>query len=64
MTAVEAEIRQAHQLVGGVIEAVLETPPIEPGFGLRVRKGGTTFHVWVDCDPEGNGPGHLEIEIQ
>ena len=31
-------------------------------FGFRVEKDGKTFSVWVDCDPEGNGCGHLNIE--
>ena len=31
-------------------------------FGFRVEKDGKKFSVWVDCDPEGNGCGHLNIE--
>lgn len=30
-------------------------------FGLRLKKGSKALNVWVDCDPEGNGPGHLHI---
>ena len=60
---VEAEIRNANQLLDGVIEAVITTKPDDsmPGFGLQVRRGKQLFNVWVDCDPEGNGPGHLNI---
>jgi hypothetical protein len=31
-------------------------------FGFVATKDETTFYVWVDCDPEGNGCGHLKIE--
>jgi len=32
-------------------------------FGFRVKnKEGKEMNVWVDCDPEGNGCGHLNIE--
>lgn len=33
-------------------------------FGFRVENGGPDgpIAVWVDCDPEGNGPGWLSIE--
>ena len=60
---VAAEIQNAHQLLNGVIEAVITTKPgaSMPGFGLQVRRGKQLFNVWVDCDPEGNGPGHLNI---
>lgn len=63
----EAEVKQARQLVGGTIETILETLPdadTGPSFGLLVVNKGRRFHVWVDCDPEGNGPGHLNIEPQ
>ncbi len=60
---VAAEIQNANQLLNGVIEAVITTTPDAsmPGFGLQVRRGKQLFNVWVDCDPEGNGPGHLNI---
>ncbi len=60
---VSAEIQNASQLLNGVIEAVITTKPDDsmPGFGLQVRRGKQLFNVWVDCDPEGNGPGHLNI---
>ena len=36
------------------------------GFGFRVDNGeeGGSAVVWVDCDPEGNGPGWLSIEAE
>jgi hypothetical protein len=60
---VVAEIQNANQLLNGVIEAVITTTPDDsmPGFGLQVSRGKQLFNVWVDCDPEGNGPGHLNI---
>jgi len=55
----EAELAQLPQLVGGTIIAALDGGD---SFGFRVRtKSGAALDVWVDCDPEGNGPGHLNI---
>lgn len=61
MTAVEAEIDQAKRLVGFIVEGVCHTEDGE-SFGLTLRRGQERMSVWVDCDPEGNGPGHLAIE--
>lgn len=61
MTAVEAEIEQAKRLVGFTVEGVCHTEDGE-SFGLTLRRGKERMNVWVDCDPEGNGPGHLAIE--
>ena len=60
---VAAEITNARQLLDGTIEAVITSTPDDdfPGFGLQIRKGAKTFNVWIECDPEGNGPGHLKI---
>ena len=58
---IEAEISQAQQLVGAVVESVCHTADFA-SFGLTLRRGRKTLNVWVDCDPEGNGPGHLNIE--
>jgi hypothetical protein len=33
------------------------------GFKCRDNSGGNPLHVWINQDPEGNGPGHLEIEV-
>ena len=70
MTHIQAELAQARQLVGGTIIATLQDEPgtargtaNEGSFGFQVRTlKGQVLDVWVDCDPEGNGPGHLEIE--
>lgn len=57
-------VNYLHRLVGHKIDHLAEIPehkksatPAIPGF---VLDDGT--HVWIMCDPEGNGPGHLEIE--
>lgn len=62
----QAELAQLTPLIGGVITAALHSPgpcgePDSFGFAVRTRTG-KTMNVWVDCDPEGNGPGHLNIE--
>jgi hypothetical protein len=61
MTAVEAELEQAKRLVGFTVAGVCHTQDGE-SFGLTLRRGQERMTVWVDCDPEGNGPGHLAIE--
>jgi hypothetical protein len=58
---VEAEVEQARRLVGLTVTGVCHTADFE-SFGLTLRRGLKTLNVWVDCDPEGNGPGHLNIE--
>ena len=40
-----------------------DTPGEYWGFRIRLRNG-REAHVWGNCDPEGNGPGHLEIDNQ
>ena len=61
MTAVEAEIEQAKHLVGFTVQSVCHTEDGE-AFGLTLRRGKRLINVWVDCDPEGNGSGHLAVE--
>lgn len=62
MTHTEAEAKQIRDtIVGGKIRAAFTTPD-GGSFGFRVGNGDKEFDVWVDCDPEGNGPGHLNIE--
>ena len=61
MTAVGAEIDQAKRLVGFTVEGVCHAEDGE-SFGLTLQRGKQRLTVWVDCDPEGNGPGHLAIE--
>jgi hypothetical protein len=58
---VEAEIQQARQLLGFTVTGICHTGDFG-SFGLTLRRGRKTLNVWVDCDPEGNGPGHLNIE--
>ncbi len=58
---VEAEIEQVRQLVGFTVAGVCHTADFE-SFGLTLRRRRKTLNIWVDCDPEGNGPGHLNIE--
>ena len=61
----EAECRSLQSLIGGSIEGIIEdTASDYPFHGLLVINKGRRFHVWVQCDPEGNGPGHLNIEPQ
>jgi hypothetical protein len=54
------ELKNAEQLIGGKIIGLVDDG--EGGFGLLVEKGKRTMAVWVACDAEGNGPGHLHIE--
>lgn len=62
MSLIEYEVKQLKPLVGGRITAVLQTPDNE-SFGFVITlPDRTKRRVWVDCDPEGNGPGHLNIE--
>ena len=61
---IQAEIQNAQPLVGGTILSFFQDPTHEYwGFCVRLRNG-REAHVWVNCDPEGNGPGHLEIDHQ
>lgn len=52
--------KKMKQLVGrrivGLIESSDDYPPIP---GLKLDDGTL---VWIQCDPEGNGPGFLEIQ--
>jgi len=57
------------ELVGTTIKGSLITPDGE-SFGFQVvrkapgRGNYDVIDVWVDCDPEGNGPGWLNIEVK
>jgi hypothetical protein len=61
MSNVEAEVEQAKRLVGFTVEDAHLSEDGET-FALTLRRGKQWLTVWVDCDPEGNGPGHLQIE--
>ena len=50
-------------LVGYKILATTITPD-SSSYGFVVEKGKSRKTCWVDCDPEGNGPGWLQIEDQ
>ncbi len=56
-------VNHLHQLVGKTVESVIYTPPdaktYTPGiYGLNFTDGSV---AWILQDPEGNGPGHLDI---
>ena len=48
------------QLVGRKVTGLVKDPShdVEPIWGLKFDDGTMAF---ILCDPEGNGPGHLEI---
>lgn len=59
---IQWEASQARLLVGATIHAIIKTSDSE-AFGLKVQLANGDFRsVWIECDPEGNGPGHLAIE--
>jgi len=72
MNEVKYEIKNLYPLIGGKIVGPIHDDggwateefgsPADESFGFRVVKGKKKFNVWVSMDPEGNGPGHLEIE--
>lgn len=55
----------ADKLVGAKITGAIESPGndfSEGSFGFQVTTAkGQSIQVWVDMDPEGNGPGWLQI---
>lgn len=52
---------QATKLIGGEIKGVVMDEE-NCFWGLRIQTNKGNFVAWVDKDPEGNGPGHLQIE--
>ena len=48
------------KLKGGVILDAIADNDRET-FGFLVKRDGEEIPVWVDRDPEGNGPGWLDI---
>lgn len=60
---VEHEVKQAGKLVEGRIIRVIFTED-KSAWGFIVWKDGAQYVVWVDADPEGNGPGHLDIQLE
>ncbi len=57
-------IEEYKKLVGKTITGIVKTPPTDIGvtYGLRYGDAVTGGIAWVLRDPEGNGPGFLEIE--
>lgn len=61
--SLKREIQQINQhLTGTIITGAIESESGSFGLLCSNPKTQKTLKVWVDCDPEGNGPGHLEIE--
>lgn len=61
---VRLQVAAINPLVGGAIERAVtgEGWDGQPGFGFDVRMpSGKLITVWVLSDPEGNGPGFLDI---
>lgn len=58
-------LEQCKKLIGYQIVSICEDPE-NNSYGLMVEKidGPKTDAklCWIDCDPEGNGPGFLQIE--
>jgi hypothetical protein len=56
------------KLVGGKITGVIRSGKIgdrETFYGFEVEHpDGKKQSVWIQQDPEGNGPGHLNIETE
>ena len=54
------------QLVGKTITGLIcddsSDSEYEHFWGFQVTQGRDKYNVWIQCDPEGNGPGHLNIE--
>lgn len=50
------------ELAGWTIISALVEAPDREYYGFVVRKGRVEKFVWVLQDPEGNGPGFLNVE--
>jgi ribosomal protein L2 len=58
---IKFETEYLKQLVGLQVDQIVYDPDNDfPLFGLKFQDG--TF-AWILCDPEGNGPGHLDIQL-
>jgi len=49
-------------LITGQVRQILRDEEDEVFYGLKIVKGNQIFHAWILRDPEGNGPGFLDIE--
>ena len=62
MNANRAEVEQINKkLIGAIITSALTDTDGE-FFGFQIQKRNKIINVWVNMDPEGNRPGHLEVE--
>jgi hypothetical protein len=53
------------QLIGFTVTRIVKAEDdeyTEGSYGLVLEKDGKKKQAWIDQDPEGNGPGHLDIE--
>jgi hypothetical protein len=64
MSEADYEIKNAKPLLDGKIIGFFKEKGDEGYWGFVVQKDKKFYDVWVNCDPEGNGPGHLSIEEQ
>ena len=58
---------QCKELIGYCIVGICQDPENNSyGFILEpaddAELAGETKHAWIDCDPEGNGPGFVQVE--
>ena len=63
---VKYAVKRLEKLVGWQIVGTVSTPD-DTSYGFVVQRDshGTAIQkkvCWVDCDPEGNGPGWIQIE--
>lgn len=60
MTQVEFERKKAEVLRGGTIMNVF-TDSNDEFWGIQVLTKDKVYAVWINRDPEGNGPGSIEV---
>lgn len=58
---VKFAMKEIEKLVGYKVTGVCADRGGE-SYGIVMEKGKDKKLCWIDCDPEGNGPGWLEIE--
>lgn len=62
----DAEEKNLAKLIGCEVTHVVNTPDEddEHFYGLRFfnKKTKKVYIAWIQCDPEGNGPGFLNID--
>lgn len=66
MSKSDYEDKELSKLVGCEVTHLVETPEGEDEhfYGLRFFNPKTkkVYIAWIQCDPEGNGPGFLNID--